>query len=144
MYPMTGNGMLGQMQSLLFAPLTRFSQSTMIHKLLAAGVGGGIAYWLHKKGLSDTTVAVSALAGAYGASMAMNAPAVMGIPGISGPQSGMGMMHGALPSANVGQVAQASRVLTSMGVRPGALAPPQPAFLPAQTPAGNGQWAALG
>jgi hypothetical protein len=154
---MMGMGGLGQLQHLLLSPLTRFAQASLIHKLLAAAAGGGLAYYLHKKGLSDTTVALAALAGAYGASMAMNYPSVAGgMPGVmpAGQALGAGMGYAMLPAANQAQVAQASRVLTSMGVRPGALAPPQPTFpnvvhnpgIPQGAPVaqGGGQWAALG
>lgn len=140
---MPGPGFISGIQQWLVSPLTRWGQTSMMHKLAAAGAAVGLGYYLHDKGMSDTTVGLAALGAAYGASMLMHYPAMAGQMGMAMP----GSMTPMLPAApNVGPMAaRASRSLASRGVRPTAMPPglpqPQPAM---QQQAASGQWAALG
>lgn len=69
-------GLSGVLSDVAKAPITRWGQSGMLHKLAAAGAGAGLAYYLHSRGMADSAVAVAGIGGAYVASMLMHYPSV--------------------------------------------------------------------
>lgn len=69
-------GMSGTLTEVVKAPISRWNQSSTIHKMLVAGAGAGLAYYLHQKGMADAAVAVAGVAGAYATSMALHYPVV--------------------------------------------------------------------
>jgi len=154
----------GPLRELAMAPVRRWSQTSLFHKVIAAGAGAGLAYYLHTKGMADAAVAVAGLGGAYVTSAIMHYPKVVqnggSVLGSGQPVSGM------LPAAHVeNMVAQAYAVMNGGAAGAGqtsggALAPAgavpasaqQQTVIGAQTqqqpmggaPNPNSKWAALG
>lgn len=112
----------GSLRELAMAPVRRWGQAGLFHKVLAAGAGAGLAYYLHKRGMADAAVAVVGLGGAYAASALMHYPKVMqngGAALVNGQP-----VAGALPAAHVdNMVAQAQAVMNGNGTNGGTLAP---------------------
>lgn len=114
------SGLSGVLNDVAKAPITRWNQSSMLHKIIAAGAGAGLAYYLHTKGMADGAVAVAGVAGAYATSMLMHYPAVarqaMAGAGAPGAQ--------ALPPAQVAAMNQVAQQMLGQGLAGGL--PPQP------------------
>lgn len=126
--PMPMAGMSGTLTEVLRAPITRWNQSSTIHKILAAGAGAGLAYYLHQKGMADAAVAAAGVAGAYATSMALHYPTLAQQPALQPPPA-----PAALPAPAANQQQQ------SMGGMIAASAAPS-----APPPAPGSKWALLG
>jgi len=74
MMPMAGLG--AGLTEILRAPISRWNQSSTMHKVIAAGAGAGLAYYLHQKGMADAAVAVAGVAGAYATSVVLHYPSM--------------------------------------------------------------------
>ena len=112
----------GSLRELAMAPVKRWSQTTVFHKILAAGAGAGLAYYLHKRGMTDVAVAVVGLGGAYTASAIMHYPQVMQNGGGSMLGNGQGI-SGMLPAGRVNDmVAQAQAVMNGNSTSGGIVA----------------------
>jgi hypothetical protein len=112
----------GQMQRLAMSPIQRWQQASLMHKVIAAAAGAGMAWWLHNKGMDDLAVAAAALGTAYGTSALMHYPAVSQ----AAPAPQQAVMHPqALPAAQVNSMAaRAQAALTSApAALPGTSAP---------------------
>jgi hypothetical protein len=109
--------MFNTLSTLALAPLQRWAQTPLMHKVVMAGAGAGVAYYLHKKGMADAAVAAGGVGAAYGASMLMHAPALMG-PVPNGAQAAAP----ALPPAQVNGMVQRAQAALSQGVAQGAAA----------------------
>jgi hypothetical protein len=59
------------------APVARWQQAGTLHKLLSVGVGAGLAYYFHQKGMTDVAVAAVGLGSAYGASMLLHSSTIL-------------------------------------------------------------------
>lgn len=114
------SGLSGVLNDVAKAPIARWNQSSILHKVIAAGAGAGLAYYLHTKGMADGAVAVAGVAGAYATSMLMHYPAVarqaMAGAGAPGAQ--------ALPPAQVAAMNQTAQQMLGQGLAGGL--PPQP------------------
>lgn len=157
----------GSLRELAMAPVRRWGQAGFMHKVLAAGAGAGLAYYLHKKGMADVGVIAVGLGGAYAASALMHYPRVMQNSAAALP-SGQ-PVAGALPPGQVSNMAaQAQAVMngraaTGGATGGGALAPSgggavqnqqqtvigaseqtQQAQASSESMAGGSRWAALG
>jgi hypothetical protein len=100
------------------APITRWRQSSTTHKVLAAGAGAGLAYYLHKRGMANAAVAVAGVAGAYAVSMVMHYPTVA-----QAPQNGAALPNGqtvagALPPAQMQAMNQQAQAMMNGGALP--------------------------
>lgn len=126
--PMPMAGMGGGLTEVLRAPISRWSQASPIHKILSAGAGAGLAYYLHQKGMADAAVAVAGVAGAYATSVALHYPVVSQQPAALPPQQPVA--NGALPPANGATSANQAQPLSA--------APSVP------PPAPGSKWAMLG
>lgn len=126
-FPVPMAGMGSGLTEVLRAPISRWNQSSTMHKVIAAGAGAGLAYYLHQKGMADAAVAVAGVAGAYAASMALHYPAMAQQPAIAPVQP---VVNGALPAST--DAAQAN------GTQPLSAAPSVP------PPATGSKWALLG
>jgi hypothetical protein len=102
--------MFNMLSALALAPMQRWSQTPVMHKLIMAGAGAGVAYYLHKRGLTDATVAVGGIGAAYGASMLMHAPAIVGAP-----MQSNGAPVLALPPAQVNGMIERAQAALSQG-----------------------------
>jgi hypothetical protein len=125
--PMPMAGMGSGLTEIVKAPISRWNQSSTMHKILSAGAGAGLAYYLHQKGMADAAVAVAGIAGAYATSMALHYPAVAQQPAlVSQP-----VANGLLPAANGAPPANQAQ-------QPLSAAPSIP------PPAAGSKWAMLG
>jgi hypothetical protein len=148
--PMAGLAGLAQTFSqLVSAPVQRFGQSSTVHKLIAVGAGAGTAYYLHKQGLADVTVAAAGIGAAYATSMVMHYPGVSGaqLPAAAGAPPALPAPNGASPQADamaqqaanvLGMGAVPRRVRRKAGTRARAAA-----AAPDPMPPASGKWAAL-
>jgi hypothetical protein len=59
------------------APVARWQQTGVLHKIFSVGVGAGLAYYFHQKGMSDLTVAAIGLGSSYGASMLLHSSTIL-------------------------------------------------------------------
>jgi hypothetical protein len=125
-------GLSGVLSDVAKAPITRWSQSSMLHKLAAAGAGAGLAYYLHKRGMTDSAVAVAGVGGAYVASMLMHYPTVARQVAAGVPANGQAM-QGFPPQ----QLAAMNRVAQNMFARGVPTMAPMPAGQMPATPAGQ-------
>lgn len=91
-------GMSGVLNDLAKAPITKWSQAGLLHKVIAAGAGAGLAYYLHTRGMADTAVAVAGVGGAYVTSMVLHYPSIARQTA-GAPANGAGVQ--ALPPAQV-------------------------------------------
>jgi hypothetical protein len=124
-------GLSGVLSDVARAPIARWSQSSLLHKLAAAGVGAGLAYYLHTRGMADSAVAVAGIGGAYVASMLLHYPTVAR-QAAAGVPAAAGQPMGGLPPA---QLAAMNNVAQGMFAR-GMPAMPQTVRGPAaQAPA---------
>jgi hypothetical protein len=152
--PMAGlAGLAGLAQTfsqLVSAPVQRFGQSTTVHKLIAVGAGAGTAYYLHKQGLADVTVAAAGIGAAYATSMVMHYPSVAGaqLPAANAAAPPALPAPGANPQADA-MAEQAANVL-GMGQVPRRRRRRNPgtpvraaATAPDPMPPASGKWAAL-
>lgn len=119
----------GSLRSTVMAPVSNWSQASLTHKIVAAGAGAGLAYYLHQKGMADVAVAAAGIGGAYATSMLMHYSRSMGT------QSGAALPNGqsaaALPSEHVQNMTeQANAVIAANGGQDAAN--------------GVGRWSALG
>jgi len=164
----------GSLRNMVMAPVSNWSQASLTHKIIAAGAGAGLAYYLHQRGMADVAVAAAGIGGAYATSMLMHYRQNMAA------QANGGILPNGQPAAALSpahvqdMAAQAAAVMNSAGngsngvvgvvndgSRWGALGPaassvapsqnPQPpsvASPPVTTDAGTGvgesKWAALG
>lgn len=126
-------GMSGVLAEVLKAPISRWNQSSTIHKVLAAGAGAGLAYFLHQKGMADPAVAVAGIAGAYATSMALHYPTMAQQPAALQPPQPAAAITGGLPAAAT--AAQEQPVSGMMAAPAAPSAPP---------PAPGSKWALLG
>jgi len=124
----------GTLRDLAMSPVRRWGQASFTHKIIAAGAGAGLAYYLHKKGMADVAVAVVGLGGAYATSMLMHSREVVQAPANGAALPNGQQAAGALPAAQVQDMAaQAAAVMNGqgngasngMGGQWGALAAPQ-------------------
>ena len=114
--PMAGLAGLAQTFSqLVSAPVQRFGQSTTIHKLIAVGAGAGTAYYLHKQGLADVTVAAAGIGAAYATSMVMHYPTVAGgqLPAANGAAAAAPALP---PAADAQAEAMAQQAANALGM----------------------------
>jgi hypothetical protein len=121
----------GTLRNLAMSPVRRWGQATMTHKIIAAGAGAGLAYYLHKKGMADVAVAVVGLGGAYATSMLMHSREVIQTPANGAVLPNGQQVAGSLPASQVqNMAAQAAAVMNgqSNGASNGM----------------SGQWGALG
>jgi hypothetical protein len=151
--PMAGLAGLAQtLSQLVSAPVQRFGQSTTVHKIIAVGAGAGTAYYLHKKGLADATVAAAGIGAAYAASMVMHYPTVAGAPQVAAGAAppALPAPAGAQPSPQANSMAQQAEAVLGMGagprqrsrrVRPRRRTAAAPDPMPPA--AGSSRWAAL-
>ncbi|MHC4119761.1 MAG: hypothetical protein ACYSWO_19865 [Planctomycetota bacterium] len=149
----------GSLRDMAMSPVRNWSQASLSHKIIAAGAGAGLAYYLHKRGMGDATVAALGVGGAYATSVLMHSRQMVSQdPGALA----NGQAAGVLPSSQVQDMAaQANAVMngsggangqwSALGPSSGAVAPQQPpvtAPVPpaptANTGVGGSQWAALG
>jgi len=72
------SGLSESLGRLALSPIQRWRDATPIHKLLALGAAAGSAYYFHSKGADEKTVALTAVGAAYGASLLLHYPSVMG------------------------------------------------------------------
>ncbi len=107
-------GLSGVLSDVAKAPITRWGQSSMIHKLAAAGAGAGLAYYLHTRGMADTAVAVAGVGGAYVASMLMHYPTVARQVAAGVPANGQAMQG--FPPAQVAAMNRVAQNMMSRGV----------------------------
>jgi hypothetical protein len=149
----------GTLRELAMSPVRRWGQASIMHKVIAAGAGAGLAYYLHKRGMHDVAVAVIGLGGAYAASAVMHYPEVARSTA-NGALPATQPVSGALPPAQVqSMAAQAQNVMNNAGAlapaAPGGAqpqeqqptvigaTPPQPQAQ-AAAPMGSSKWALLG
>lgn len=125
-------GLSGVISDVAKAPITRWGQSSLLHKLAAAGVGAGFAYYLHTRGMADSAVAVAGIGGAYVASMLMHYPTVARQTTAGVPTNGQAM-QGFPP----GQLAAMNRVAQNMFARGVPAMQPMPAGQMPVGPAGR-------
>lgn len=123
-------GLSGVLSDVAKAPITRWGQSSLLHKIAAAGAGAGLAYYLHSRGMADPAVAVAGIGGAYVTSMLLHYPTVARQATSGVPANGQAM--GSLPQ---GQLAAMNRVAQNMFAR-GMPAMPATGQVPA-APAGR-------
>ena len=124
--PMPMAGMGGNLNEVFRAPISRWNQSSTMHKVLAAGAGAGLAYYLHQKGMADAAVAVAGVVGAYATSVALHYPVVSQQPAALPPPQ---VANGALPPATVAPPATTQPLSAAPSVPP---------------PAPGSKWAMLG
>lgn len=102
----------GTLRDLAMSPVRRWGQASVTHKIIAAGAGAGLAYFLHKKGMADAAVAVAGLGGAYATSMMMHSREIVGTPANGAALPNGQQAAGALPAAQVqNMAAQAQAVM---------------------------------
>ena len=132
----------GTLRDLAMAPVRRWGQASTTHKIIAAGAGAGLAYYLHKKGMADVAVALLGVGGAYATSALMHSRQVASN-GANGAALTTAPAAGALPPAQVqNMAAEAAAVMNNgsngsngmSGSRWGSLAP---AAAPPVTPVGS-------
>jgi len=115
----------GTLRELAMSPVRRWGQASVMHKIIAAGAGAGLAYYLHKRGMHDVAVAAVGLGGAYAASALMHYPDVTRATGNGAALPGA-QPAGALPAAQVQDMAaQAQSVMNNTGSLTAAAAAPQ-------------------
>ena len=137
-------GLSGVISDVAKAPITRWGQSSLLHKLAAAGAGAGLAYYLHTRGMADSAVAVAGIGGAYVASMLMHYPMVAR-QAAAGVPAGAQAMQG-FPSQQLAAMDRVAKNMFSRGI-PAMQAPagPMPQAPVAQAPmpmqgASGGKW----
>jgi hypothetical protein len=96
----------GTLRDLAMSPVRRWGQASFTHKIIAAGAGAGLAYYLHKKGMADVAVAVVGLGGAYATSMLMHSREVVQTPANGAALPNGQPVAGALPAAQVQSMAE--------------------------------------
>jgi len=124
------SGLSGLFGDIAKAPITRWNQSSVIHKVVAAGAGAGLAYYLHTRGMADAAVAVAGVGGAYVASMMMHYPTMarqvaMGVPANGQPAQ-------ALPPAQVAAMNGIAQQMMAQGMGSYAAVPMRPTAGPVQ------------
>lgn len=95
----------GTLREMAMAPVRRWVQTSTTHKIIAAGTGAGLAYYLHKKGMSDVAVALLGVGGAYATSALMHSPQVVST-GANGTSLPGAPVAGALPPGQVQNMAE--------------------------------------
>lgn len=132
-------GLSGVMSDVAKAPITRWGQASMLHKLVAAGAGAGLAYYLHTRGMADTAVAFAGIGGAYAASMLMHYPSVarQGVTAV--PANGQPMQG--FPPAQVASMNRVAQNMMSRGIPAMPAVPAGRAPVPMQgAGASGGKW----
>jgi hypothetical protein len=119
------SGLSGLFGDIAKAPITRWNQSSMIHKVVAAGAGAGLAYYLHTRGMADAAVAVAGVGGAYVASMMMHYPTMARQVAMGVPANGQAVQ--ALPPAQVAAMNGIAQRMMSQGMGSYAAVPMNPA-----------------
>ena len=157
----------GSLRDLAMSPVRNWGQTSLSHKIIAAGAGAGLAYYLHKQGMADVAVAAAGIGGAYATSMLMHYRQTMENQA-NGTLLANGQVAGALPAAQVQEMAaQADAIINGSGngvgkwsaLGPTVNNPASPVSSPPQSPGqsamvgapasaktgvGGSQWAALG
>jgi hypothetical protein len=131
-------GLSGLFGDIVKAPITRWNQSSMLHKVVAAGAGAGLAYYLHTRGMADAAVAVAGVGGAYVASMMMHYPSMARQVAMGVPANGQAVQ--ALPPAQVAAMNGMAQQMMQQGLagyapipmRPGAVPAPRAPGIPVQ------------
>jgi len=111
-------GLSGVLSEVAKAPIARWNQSSMFHKLVAAGAGAGLAYYLHTKGMADAAVAVAGVAGAYATSMLLHYPTVARQV-VNGGTGSAATTAQALPPAQVAAMNQMAQQMMGQGLAGG-------------------------
>lgn len=108
------SGLSGLFGDIAKAPITRWNQSSVVHKVVAAGAGAGLAYYLHTRGMADAAVAVAGVAGAYAASMVMHYPTMARQVAMGVPANGQAVQ--ALPPAQVAAMSGVAQQMMAQGL----------------------------
>ena len=124
------SGLSGLFGDIVKAPITRWNQSSIIHKIVAAGAGAGLAYYLHTRGMADAAVAVAGVGGAYVASMVMHYPTMARQVAMGVPANGQGTQ--ALPPAQVAAMNGVAQQMMQQGLGSYEQVPMRPGVMPAQ------------
>lgn len=103
----------GTLRELAMAPVRRWGQSSISHKVIAAGAGAGLAYYLHTRGMADVAVAVVGLGGAYATSALMHSRQV--VPAVNGSALSSAPVAGALPPGQVQNMAEQAAAVMGNG-----------------------------
>lgn len=144
------SGLSGLFGDIAKAPITRWNQSSILHKIVAAGAGAGLAYYLHTRGMADTAVAVAGVGGAYVASMVMHYPTMARQVAMGVPSNGQGVQ--ALPPAQVAAMNGVAQQMMAQGLgayqsvpqaAPRQRAPGVPAQPGVAQPQSGGKWGLL-
>lgn len=120
------SGLSGMLTDVAKAPITRWRQSSTTHKVIAAGAGAGLAYFLHKKGMANAAVAVAGVAGAYAVSMVMHYPNVAQAPPNGAALPNGQTVAGALPPAQMQAMNQQAQAMMNGGALPNGNGAPPP------------------
>jgi hypothetical protein len=145
------SGLSGLFGDIAKAPITRWNQSSIVHKVVAAGAGAGLAYYLHTRGMADAAVAVAGVGGAYVASMMMHYPTMARQVAMGVPANGQATQ--ALPPAQVAAMNGIAQQMMAQGMGSYAAVPMRPTAAPVQgapgmpvqpaTPRTGGKWGLL-
>jgi hypothetical protein len=124
------SGLSGLFGDIVKAPIARWNQSSIVHKVVAAGAGAGLAYYLHTRGMADAAVAVAGVGGAYVASMMMHYPSMARQVAMGVPSNGQGVQ--ALPPAQVAAMSGVAQQMMAQGLGAYQAVPMSPRSAPMQ------------